>query len=411
MAVNIHPPKAEDLLTIAGVRLGIAKAHVRKPDRKDLLVIALDQGCRVAGVFTRNRYAAAPVQLCREHLAGARDLPPRAILVNTGVANAGTGETGLANARATCVAAAAALKIRPEQVLPLSTGVIMEQLPVEKIEAGIPACVVDLAPGNWASAAEAIMTTDTVAKAVSRQVVIDGRTISVTGIAKGAGMIEPNMATMLGIIATDACVSADVLQDMTRRVANRSFNAITIDGDTSTNDTFLVVASGRAGNPEIKGEGTAEFGKLMVTVTEVAQLLAQAIVRDGEGATKFITVTVDEGASVSECFAVAKRIANSPLVKTAFFASDPNLGRILAAVGNAGVADLDPSRIGLQLGEVTVVENGGRSPTYTEAQGQAAMKPAEISVRVTLGRGIERATVWTCDFSYDYVKINADYRS
>jgi glutamate N-acetyltransferase/amino-acid N-acetyltransferase len=296
-------------------------------------------------------------------------------------------------------------------VLPLSTGVIMEPLPVERIEAGIPACVADLAPGNWASAAEAIMTTDTVPKAVSRQVVIDGHTVTITGIAKGAGMIEPNMATMLGIIATDAAVSADVLQDMTRRVANRSFNAITVDGDTSTNDTLLVVASGRAGNPEIRGEGTAEFGKLMVTMIEVAQQLAQAIVRDGEGATKFITITVDEGASVPECFAVAKKVANSPLVKTAFFASDPNLGRILAAVGNAGIADLDPSKIGLELGEVTVVERGGRSPSYTEAQGQAAMKPAEISVRIRLGRGIETATVWTCDFSYDYVKINADYRS
>ena len=411
MAVNIHPPQAEDLLTIAGVRLGIARAQVRKPNRKDMLLVALDEGCRVAGVFTRNRYAAAPVLLCREHLAGAREHPPRAILVNTGVANAGTGETGLANARAACAAAAAALQIRPEQVLPLSTGVIMEQLPVGRIVAGIPQCAADLAPGNWASAAEAIMTTDTVPKAVSRQVVIDGRTITITGIAKGAGMIEPNMATMLGIIATDACVGADVLQDLARRVANRSFNAITVDGDTSTNDSLLIVASGRAGNPEIRGEGTAEFGKLMVTMTEVAQLLAQAIVRDGEGATKFITITVDEGATVSECFAVAKRVANSPLVKTAFFASDPNLGRILAAVGNGGLADLDASKIGLQLGEVVVVENGGRAAAYTEAQGQAAMKPAEISVRITLGRGIETATVWTCDFSYDYVKINADYRS
>jgi glutamate N-acetyltransferase/amino-acid N-acetyltransferase len=410
MAVNIHPPKAESLLSISGLRLGIAKAHVRKPGRKDLLVIALDEGCRTAGVFTRNRYAAAPVQLCRQHLAASGGAM-RAILVNTGVANAGTGEVGIANARATCVAAATALHVRPEQVLPLSTGVIMEQLPVERIEAGIPACVADLAADNWLSAAEAIMTTDTVPKGVSRQVVIDGRTVTVTGIAKGAGMIEPNMATMLGIIATDACVGQDVLQDLTRRVANRSFNAITVDGDTSTNDTLLVVATCKAGNPEIKGEGTAEFGKLMVTMTEVAQLLAQAIVRDGEGATKFITITVDEGASVPECFAVAKRIANSPLVKTAFFASDPNLGRILAAVGNAGIADLDPSKIGLQIGEVTVVEDGGRSPTYTEAQGQAAMKPAEITMRVTLGRGIERATVWTCDFSYDYVKINADYRS
>ncbi len=409
MAVNIHPPRAEDLLSIAGVRLGIAKAHVRKPDRKDLLLVALDEGCRVAGVFTRNRFAAAPVLVCREHLASTQR--PRAVLVNTGVANAGTGEPGLANARATCAAAAKALGIKAAQVLPLSTGVIMEPLPVERIVAGVPACVADLAAGNWASAAEAIMTTDTVPKAVSRQVVIDGRTITVTGIAKGAGMIEPNMATMLGLIATDACIDEDVLQYLARRVANRSFNAITIDGDTSTNDTLLVIASGRAGNPEIRGEGTAEFGQLAVTMTEVAQVLAQAIVRDGEGATKFMTITVDEGLTVPECFAIAKSIANSPLVKTAFFASDPNLGRILAAIGNAGIADLDASKVGLQLGDVTVVENGGRAAGYTEAQGQRVMKAAEIAMRITLGRGIETATVWTCDFSYDYVKINADYRS
>jgi glutamate N-acetyltransferase/amino-acid N-acetyltransferase len=409
MAVNLEPPRPENLLGISGVRLGIAKAGVRKPNRKDLLVVALDEGARVAGVFTRNRFAAAPVQVCREHLAGKR--PVRAILVNTGVANAGTGEPGLANARATCAALARLLEIAPEQVLPLSTGVIMEPLPVDRIEAGLPDCIADLGVNHWASAAEAIMTTDTVPKAVSRQVVIDGRTITVTGIAKGAGMIEPNMATMLGIIATDAAIGEDAMQYMVSHVAQRSFNAITVDGDTSTNDTLLMVASGTAGNPEIVGEGTAEFGRLAVTVTEVAQLLAQAIVRDGEGATKFITIVVDEGATRKECFEVAKSIANSPLVKTAFFASDPNLGRILAAVGNAGIADLDPARIGLHIGGVCVVENGGRAATYTEAQGQHSMKPAEITVRVTLGRGVESATVWTCDFSYDYVKINADYRS
>ena len=409
MAVNLEPPRAEDLLSISGVRLGTARAHLRKPNRKDLLVIALDAGCRVAGVFTRNRFAAAPVLVCREHLASGR--PPRAVLVNTGVANAGTGEQGLASARASCAAVARALKIDPAQVLPLSTGVIMEPLPLDRIEAGVPACVADLAADHWAGAAEAIMTTDTIPKAVSRQVVIDGRTITVTGIAKGAGMIEPNMATMLGIIATDACIAPDVLQYLVGHAADRSFNAITIDGDTSTNDTLLVIASGKAGNPEIMGEGTAEFGQLAVTVTEVAQLLAQAIVRDGEGATKFIAITVDEGSTRKECYVVAKAIANSPLVKTAFFASDPNLGRILAAVGKAGVADLDPARVGLRLGDVAVVENGARAAGYTEAEGQRAMRPAEIAVRVTLGRGIESATVWTCDFSYDYVKINADYRS
>lgn len=409
MAVNLEPPRAESLLNIPGVRLGIARAHVRKPDRKDLLLIALDEGSRVAGVFTRNRFAAAPVLLCREHLEASR--APRAILVNTGVANAGTGEPGLLNARATCATVARALGIEPSQVLPLSTGVIMEALPVERIEAGVPACVADLAVDHWADAAEAIMTTDTVAKAVSRQVVIDGRTITITGIAKGAGMIEPNMATMLGIIATDAAIGQDVLQYMARQVADRSFNAITVDGDTSTNDTLLIAATGRAGNPEILGEGTAEFGKLAVAMTEVAQLLAQAIVRDGEGATKFMTITIDGGATRKECYAIAKRIANSPLVKTAFFASDPNLGRILAAIGNAGVADLDASKVGLELGDVTVVEDGARAPGYTEEQGKRVMKEAEIAMRVTLGRGIETATVWTCDFSHDYVKINADYRS
>src|SRR5215831_9326037 len=389
MAVNLEPPRAEDLLTISGVRLGIARAGVRKPNRKDLLVVALDEGSRVAGVFTRNRFRAAPVLVCQENLEG--DLPIRALVVNTGVANAGTGEPG--------------------QVLPMSTGVIMEPLPVDRIEKGLPDCIKDLAPAHWLAAAEAIMTTDTVPKAVSRQVVIDGRTVTVSGIAKGAGMIQPNMATMLGLIATDAHVGQDALQDLTRQVAVASFNVVTVDGDTSTNDTLLVVATGQAGNVEIVGEGTAEFGKLCGCVLEVAQLLAQAIVRDGEGATKFIAITVDEGATREECVKVAKAIAHSPLVKTAFYASDPNLGRILAAIGNAGVTDLDPNRVGLKLGDVTVVEEGGRAAGYTEADGQRVMKPAEIAVRVTLDRGVESATVWTCDFSYDYVKINADYRS
>ncbi len=303
------------------------------------------------------------------------------------------------------------LEIEPGQVLPMSTGVIMEPLPVDRIERGLPACIGDLAPDHWIQAAEAIMTTDTVPKAVSRQVVIDGRTITVSGIAKGAGMIQPNMATMLGLIATDARVGRDALQDLTRRVADGSFNVVTVDGDTSTNDTLLMLATGQAANVEIVGEGTAEFGKLCQCVMEVAQLLAQAIVRDGEGATKFIAITVDEGATQEECVRVAKAIAHSPLVKTAFFASDPNLGRILAAIGNAGIEDLDPNRVGLKLGDVTVVEEGGRAAGYTEADGQRAMKPAEISMRVTLDRGVESATVWTCDFSYDYVKINADYRS
>ena len=409
MAVHLEPPRAEALLTISGVRLGIARAGIRKPNRKDLAVIALDEGTRVAGVFTRNRFCAAPVLVCREHLE--EEGPIRAIVVNTGVANAGTGAAGLENARAVCAAGGALLGIPASAVLPLSTGVIMEPLPVDRIERGLPDCVADLAPDHWASAAEAIMTTDTVPKAVSRQTVIDGRTVTVTGIAKGAGMIQPNMATMLAVIATDAAVGQNALQDLVRQAADTSFNAITVDGDTSTNDTLLLVATGRAAHAPIVGEGTAEFAKLAEAVTEVARVLAQAIVRDGEGATKFITITVDEGTTREECLRVAKSIAHSPLVKTAFFASDPNLGRILAAIGNAGIADLDPARVGVRLGDVVVVEEGGRAATYTEAQGQQVMKPAEIEVRVTLGRGDESATVWTCDFSYDYVKINADYRS
>jgi glutamate N-acetyltransferase/amino-acid N-acetyltransferase len=409
MAVNLEPPRPDNLLTIAGVRLGVARAGIRKPNRKDLLLVALDEGSRTAAVFTRNRFAAAPVIVAKQHLAD-KD-PIRAIVVNTGVANAGTGDPGIADARATCAAVASLLDLENSQVVPMSTGVIMEPLPVDRIKLGLPDCVADLAADHWASAAEAIMTTDTVAKAVSRQVVIDGRTITVTGISKGAGMIEPNMATMLGLIATDAAVARDALRDLARQAADQSFNMITVDGDTSTNDALVLVATGRAGNAEIVGEGTAEFGRLAVTLCEVAQLLAQAIVRDGEGATKFITIVVDEGATRAECVRVGKSIANSPLVKTAFFASDPNLGRILAAVGNAGIADLDPSSVGLQIGDVTVVERGARAASYTEEQGKQAMKPAEIAIRVTLGRGVEVATTWTCDFSYDYVKINADYRS
>jgi glutamate N-acetyltransferase/amino-acid N-acetyltransferase len=409
MAVNLEPPRPDELLSITGVRLGVAKAGIRKPGRKDLLLVAIDPDARVAGVFTQNRFAAAPVLVCREHLRGQGSI--RALVVNTGVANAGTGESGLANARATCAAAAQALGVKPAEVLPFSTGVIMEPLPVDRLTAALPACVADLSARNWASAAEAIMTTDTVPKAVSRQTVIDGRTITVTGIAKGAGMIQPGMATMLAFIATDAAVGGDTLQDLARHVADRSFNVVTVDGDTSTNDSLVLVATQRAANPKIIGEGTAEYAQLAETVTEVAQRLAQAIVRDGEGATKFIAITIEGGRTREECVRVAKAIAHSPLVKTAFFASDPNLGRILAAVGNAGIRDLDPAGVRLWLGDVLVAEKGARAASYSEEQGVRVMKPAEIAVRVALGRGIESATVWTCDFSYDYVKINADYRS
>ena len=409
MAVNLEPPRPEDLLTIAGVRLGVAEAGIRKKDRKDLLVFELAESTTVCGVFTQNRFCAAPVLVCREYLTGKSKI--RALVVNTGVANAGTGETGLANARASCAAVAEKLGLAASQVLPFSTGVIMEPLPIDRLTAGLPACIADLRADNWEAAARAIMTTDTVPKAVSRQCVIDGRTITVTGIAKGAGMIQPNMATMLGFIATDAAVGQDTLADMARYVADRSFNVVTVDGDTSTNDSMVLMATGQAGNPAILGEGTAEYSHLVDTVLEVAQFLAQAIVRDGEGATKFITITVEKGYSREECVRVAKAVAHSPLVKTAFFASDPNLGRILAAVGNAGIPDLKPERVTLHLGGVLVAENGARAGSYSEEQGKQAMQPSEIEVRIGLRRGADCATVWTCDFSYDYVKINADYRS
>ena len=409
MAVNYTLPTAESLHPINGVTLGYAKAHVKKPDRKDMLVIALEPGSLAAGVFTQNRFCAAPVLVCREHLKRHADI--RALVINTGCANAGTGAVGFADAKATCDEVAGLLGCARHQVLPFSTGVILEHLPMEKIIKGIPQCIANLTPTGWFDAAHAIMTTDTVPKAVSSQIDIDGTTVTITGISKGAGMIEPNMATMLGFIATDAVVGDDVLADMVKEAADVSFNAITIDGDTSTNDSLILMATGKAGNPPINGEGTAEYVKMQLAVNDVAIALAQAIVRDGEGATKFMTVKVQGGKTHAECMKIGKAIANSPLVKTAFFASDPNLGRILAAIGYAGVNDLDPDLIKLYLGDVLVAENGGRAVTYREEMGSAVMKEKEILVRVELGRGTQVATVWTCDFSYDYVKINADYRS
>lgn len=409
MAVNYILPTSESLHLIRGVKLGYAKAHVKKPDRKDMLVISLAPGALAAGVFTQNRFCAAPVQVCREHLKRGADI--RALVVNTGCANAGTGERGFTDAKTTCDVVAKALSCERHQVLPFSTGVILEHLPMDKIVAGIPQCVDNLTPEGWFDAAHAIMTTDTVPKAVSSQIDIDGHTVTITGISKGAGMIEPNMATMLGFIATDAVVGDDVLADMVKTAAAVSFNAITIDGDTSTNDSLILIATGKAGNPPINGEGTAEYVKLQLAVNDVAIALAQAIVRDGEGATKFMTVRVQDGKTHAECLKIAKAIANSPLVKTAFFASDPNLGRILAAIGNAGVNDLDTDLIKLYLGAVLVVEYGARAASYNEELGSAVMKADEILIRVELERGAESATVWTCDLSYDYVKINADYRS
>jgi glutamate N-acetyltransferase/amino-acid N-acetyltransferase len=409
MAVNLPLPRAEQLLAVPGVRVGCAEAGIRKPDKKDLLVVELAPGSAVAGVFTENRFSAAPVQLCRAHLAAGG--PIRALVVNTGCANAGTGEPGLAAARATCEAVAAHLGCAPEAVLPFSTGVILEPLPVDRLVAGLPAAFAALRADGWLHAAEAIMTTDTQPKAASRQVVIDGHTITLTGISKGAGMIKPNMATMLGFLATDAAIAPALLAALVREAADRSFNAITVDGDTSTNDSFVVVASGQTALAPLVDAADPRVALLRGALVELSQALAQMIVRDGEGATKFITVRVEGGRDVDECRRVAYAIGHSPLVKTAFYASDPNLGRILAAVGYAGLGDLDASAIDLFLDDVHVATRGGRHPAYREEDGQRVMKQAEITVRVALGRGDAEATVWTCDLSHAYVSINADYRS
>ena len=409
MPVNLQAPDPRSLFPVPGVELGIAMAGVRKANRRDLTVVTIAEGSTVAGVFTANRFCAAPVQLCRTHLAASAS--PRAIVINTGNANAGTGEDGLARARATCAALATHLKVAPEQVLPFSTGVIMESLPVDRIVAGMPAALADLRADHWAEAAEAIMTTDTLPKAASQQISIGGKTVTITGISKGAGMIRPNMATMLGFVATDAVITPALVQALVKDAADESFNRITIDGDTSTNDSFVLIATNQAGHAPITQLASGDGKALRDAVVAVSRQLAQAIVRDGEGATKFIAVRVDGGASDAECRQVAYAIAHSPLVKTAFFASDPNLGRILAAVGYAGIDDLDQTRIDLFLDDVLVAKNGGRHPDYREEDGQRVMKQSEITVRVDLHRGAASTTVWTCDLSYDYVKINADYRS
>jgi glutamate N-acetyltransferase / amino-acid N-acetyltransferase len=395
-------------LHVRGIQLGFAKAHVRKPDRKDVLVMMLAEGSRVAGVFTLNRFCAAPVILCKEFLSQKAGI--RALLVNTGCANAGTGEDGLSRAKQSCEALGKLLNIQANQILPFSTGVILEPLPVDKVIAGMPAAIENLKEDNWLNAAEAIMTTDIVAKGTSRQIQLNGKAITITGISKGSGMIHPNMATMLGYIATDAAVSQSALESIIKHAVNKSFNCITVDGDTSTNDSLILIATNLAGNTEIT-EASADFITLRDALTEVAIELAQAIVRDGEGATKFMTVTVEAGKSEAECRKVAYAIAHSPLIKTAFFASDPNLGRILAAIGYAGIDDLDVNNMALYLGDVLVAEKGGRAVSYKEEQGSAIMKESDILVRVVLNRGKENTTIWTCDFSYDYVKINADYRS
>ncbi len=412
MAVNSPLPVAADLKPVNGIEIGFAEAGIKKPNRKDLLVMKLAEGATVAGVFTTNRFCAAPVQVSKANLAAVADggKPIRALVVNTGNANAATGEQGLANAQATCAEVAKLLGLDAQQVLPFSTGVILEQLPIQKIVAGLPAAVSNLKTDNWFNAAEAIMTTDTQPKAASQSVTIGGHLVTMTGISKGAGMIKPNMATMLGYLAIDARVAQPVLDELVKHAADHSFNSITIDGDTSTNDSFIIVATG-AGSLSIDAASGLEYEALKEAVTDISRNLAQQIIRDGEGATKFMTITVEQGSSVEECRKIAYSIAHSPLVKTAFFASDPNLGRILAAIGYAGVDDLDTTKLDLYLDDVWVAKAGGRNPDYKEEDGQRVMKQSEITVRVTLGRGDATATVWTCDLSHDYVSINADYRS
>ena len=401
MAVNLPPPNPASLNPVPGVDLGVAMAGVRKENRKDLLVMRLAPGTAVAGVFTQNRFCAAPVVLAKKHLKNN----VQALVINTGNANAGTGEDGIQRAMQVCDALASHLGCEAEEILPFSTGVIMEPLPAERIVAALPRAL--LHQDDWASAAEAIMTTDTVPKAYSRTVRLSRGQAVVTGIAKGAGMIRPDMATMLGFIATDARVPQKTLQALLGRVAERSFNCISVDGDTSTNDSFILAATGRGP----AASGRRDLLKLEVAIGEVARSLAQAIVRDGEGATNFITVEIERGRDVAECKRVAYAIAHSPLVKTAFFASDPNLGRILAAIGNSGVRGLDTAKVDLYIDQVRVAHQGGRDPAYREEQGVAAMKKPEFTVRAILQRGKASATVWTCDLSFDYVKINAEYRT
>jgi glutamate N-acetyltransferase / amino-acid N-acetyltransferase len=409
VAVNLNSPHRADLKPVDGVELGVAAAGIRKRDRNDLMLMRLATGSRVAGVFTQNAFAAAPVQVSRRRLAAGGEI--RALLTNAGNANCGTGEPGLRAAEASCAAAARALDCRPEQVLPFSTGVILEPLPVERIETALPECVATLAADNWLEAARAIMTTDTVPKGASRTVELDGQTVTATGIAKGVGMLAPDMATMLAYIATDAALGQKTLERLARAVAAVSFNRVTVDGDTSTNDSFMLVATGRAGHRDIESCDDVRYEMVQQAVIEVAQQLAQAIARDGEGATKFITLHVGGAADEAEAVRVARSVANSPLVKTAFFASDPNLGRLIMAIGNTGLTDFDTSRVELSLGHLKVIERGHRAPSYRDEDGVRAMQPAEIVLRIDLGRGAAETTVWTCDLSYAYVKINAEYRT
>lgn len=408
MPVNYVTPPATSIYSVAGVSLGVAKAGIRKPGRCDLAVIKLDQGCTVGAVFTQNCFRAAPVQVAVKHLDSGREI--RGMVVNTGVANAGTGTSGLAAAYDTCAALAWLIECEPRQVLPFSTGVILEPLPLKPILDGLPACIEYLSEDRWLEAAHAIMTTDTVPKATSRKCVIQGRAVTVTGIAKGAGMIRPNMATMLGFIATDVGISSRLMDTLVKEVADGSFNCISIDGDTSTNDSFVLISTHRSGVKFLTGE-EAGWEDAKTQIISVALELAQAIVRDGEGATKFITIHVDGGSDEAECRRVGDAIANSPLVKTAFNASDANLGRILAAIGAAGVLDLDPTNVRVWLGDLLVIEGGRRAEAYDEQMADEVMNKEEIVVRVDLDRGGAKATIYTCDLSVEYIDINANYRS
>jgi glutamate N-acetyltransferase/amino-acid N-acetyltransferase len=408
MAVNLHIPNDDAVYPVPGVEIGVTEAGIRKADRRDLTVFKLSPGSTVAGVFTRNRFCAAPVLVCQEHLAAGASI--QALVINTGNANAGTGEPGLKAANETCDALAKLMGLTSKQILPFSTGVILEPLPVDRIKAGLPAALKNLSANNWVSAAHGIMTTDTLPKIHSQRVTLGGKTITLTGISKGAGMIRPNMATMLSYLATDAGIAQPLLTQLAREVADVSFNRITIDGDTSTNDSFIVIATGKSGLM-IDSTTHPEYAPLKAALAAAATDLAQKIVRDGEGATKFMTIQVEEAKTSAEALQVAYAVAHSPLVKTAFFASDPNLGRILAAIGYAGITDLDVSGVKLWLGDVLVATQGGRNPTYQETDGQRIMKEAEILVRIALGRGKTTETVYTCDFSHEYVSINADYRS
>ncbi len=408
MAVNLQIPSESEIFPVAGVEIGVTEAGIRKANRRDLTVFRLAEGTSVAGVFTRNRFCAAPVQVCQAHLAAGG--PISALIINTGNANAGTGEEGLKKAKDTCDALGKLLGVPAAQILPFSTGVILEPLPLDRLTAGLPAAIADLAPDHWFSAAHGIMTTDTLPKISSAKVQIDGKTVTFTGISKGAGMIRPNMATMLSFLATDAGIAQPLLRKLAVEIADASFNRITVDGDTSTNDSFIIAATGKSG-VNVNSESDAAYAAVRDALTVAALELATKIVRDAEGATKFMTIRVEEAGTTEEALKVAYAVAHSPLVKTAFFASDPNLGRILAAVGYAGIDDLDVSNIRLWLDDVLVAKNGGRNPDYQEADGQRVMKQAEISVRIALGRGQVSDTVYTCDFSHEYVSINADYRS